>query len=119
MTMRTMRGVVALAGVAVLTAGLAACGGDEEGGSGGAGKTLSVLIGANTQYPKEFQAWQQSVSDKFKAQTGASVKFETLNRPSSREATCASPRGVISLKVAPRTPRRTSRAITSAGLLRP
>ena len=44
----------------------------------GAGKTLSVLIAANTQYPKEFQAWQQSVSDKFKAQTGASVKFETF-----------------------------------------
>jgi multiple sugar transport system substrate-binding protein len=78
MSMRTMRGVMALAGVAVLTAGLAACGGDEEGGSGGAGKTLNVLIGANTQYPKEFQAWQQSVSDKFKAQTGASVKFETF-----------------------------------------
>ncbi|RSM69531.1 ABC transporter substrate-binding protein [Actinoplanes sp. ATCC 53533] len=73
-----MRGVMALAGVAVLTAGLAACGGDDEGGSGGAGKTLNVLIGANTQYPKEFQAWQQSVSDKFKAQTGASVKFETF-----------------------------------------
>jgi len=74
--MRTMRGVMALAGVAVLTAGLAACGGDDEGGSGG--KTLNVLIGANTQYPKEFQAWQQSVSDKFKAQTGATVKFETF-----------------------------------------
>lgn len=78
MSMNTMRGVMALAGVAVLTAGLAACGGDDEGGSGGAGKTLNVLIGANTQYPKEFQAWQQSVSDKFKAQTGASVKFETF-----------------------------------------
>ena len=78
MSLRAIRGVMALAGVAVLTAGLAACGGDDEGGSGGAGKTLNVLINANTQYPKEFQAWQQSVSDKFKAQTGASVKFETF-----------------------------------------
>jgi multiple sugar transport system substrate-binding protein len=80
MSLTTMRGVVALAGAVVLTAGLAACGGgDDEGGSGsGSGKTLNVLIGANTQYPQEFQAWQKSVSDKFKAQTGASVKFETF-----------------------------------------
>ena len=51
-----MRAVVALAGATVLTAGLAACGGDDEGGGGGsgAGKTLNVLIGANTQYPEEF-----------------------------------------------------------------
>lgn len=76
--MTTMRGVMALAGVVVLTAGLAACGDDGEGGSGGGGKTLNVLIGANTQYPKEFQAWQQSVSEKFKAQTGAAVRFETF-----------------------------------------
>ncbi len=77
--MRRIRPVVALAGAIALTAGLTACGGDEEGGgSGGAGKTLNVLIGANTQYPAEFQAWQKSVSEKFQAQTGASVKFETF-----------------------------------------
>jgi multiple sugar transport system substrate-binding protein len=77
MTLRRIRAAVALAGAVVLTAGLAACGGDDEGG-GGAGQTLNVLIGANTQYPAEFQAWQKSVSDKFQAQTGASVKFETF-----------------------------------------
>jgi multiple sugar transport system substrate-binding protein len=80
MSFRTMRTVVAVAGAAMLTAGLAACGGgdDQGGGGSGAGKTLNVLIGANTQYPQEFQAWQKSISDKFKAQTGATVKFETF-----------------------------------------
>jgi len=68
---------IALAGATVLVTALAACGGDDEGGGGGGeGKTLNVLIGANTQYPQEFQAWKQSISDKFKAQTGATVKFE-------------------------------------------
>jgi multiple sugar transport system substrate-binding protein len=66
----------ALAGVIVLAAGLAACGGG--GDDSGGGKTLDVLIGANTQYPEEFAAWQKSVADKFKAQTGATVKFETF-----------------------------------------
>ncbi|MEV6630833.1 extracellular solute-binding protein [Actinoplanes sp. NPDC051470] len=70
---------IALAGATVLVAAMTACGGDDEGGGGdGAGKTLNVLIGANTQYPEEFAAWQKSISDKFKAQTGADVKFETF-----------------------------------------
>jgi multiple sugar transport system substrate-binding protein len=78
---RNLRTVVALVGAATLTAALTACGDDGGGGAGsggGEGKTLNVLIGANTQYPEEFQAWQQSISDKFKAQTGATVKFETF-----------------------------------------
>jgi multiple sugar transport system substrate-binding protein len=75
----TRRSAVALVGTTVLAAALTACGGgDDSGGGSGAGKTLNVLIGANTQYPQEFQAWQKSVSDKFKAQTGATVKFETF-----------------------------------------
>src|SRR3954452_24194721 len=76
----TRRSVVALAGAAALTAALTACGGGDSGGGsgGGSGKTLDVLVGANTQYPQEFQAWQKSISDKFKAQTGATVKFETF-----------------------------------------
>ncbi len=79
MSSKRMRALVALAGAVTLTAGLAACGGgDEGGGEGGEGKTLTMLIGANTQYPEEFAAWQKSISDKFKAQTGATVKFETF-----------------------------------------
>ncbi|WP_041840925.1 ABC transporter substrate-binding protein [Actinoplanes friuliensis] len=76
MGLRRTRAVVALAGAAVLTAALGACGGDDSGDGGG--KTLNVLIGANTQYPAEQQAWQKSISEKFKAQTGAEVKFETF-----------------------------------------
>jgi multiple sugar transport system substrate-binding protein len=75
----TRRSAIALAGATTLTLALAACGGDdgEGGGSGsGAGKTLNVLIGANTQYPQELKDWQKAISDKFKAQTGAQVKFE-------------------------------------------
>jgi len=75
---RTMRTLTALGGATALLAALAACGGGGgSGGGAGGGKTLNVLIAANTQYPQEFQAWQKSISDKFKAQTGATVKFET------------------------------------------
>src|SRR3954447_7068917 len=75
--MRTQK-IMAVAGATVLAAALAACGGSDSGGGGGGGKTLTVLIGANTQYPEQFAAWQKSISDKFKAQTGATVKFETF-----------------------------------------
>jgi multiple sugar transport system substrate-binding protein len=80
MGLRTRRSVAAVVGATALTVALAACGnnGGDSGSSSGAGKTLHMLIGANTQYPQEFQAWQQSISDKFKAQTGATVKFETF-----------------------------------------
>jgi multiple sugar transport system substrate-binding protein len=70
-----MRAVVALASATALVA--CAGGGDGGGGSGG-GKTLNVLIGANTQYPQEQQAWEKSIGDKFKAQTGATIKWETF-----------------------------------------
>jgi multiple sugar transport system substrate-binding protein len=73
---RKIRALVALAGVAAL---VAACGGNgDSGGGDGAGKTLNVLIGANTQYPEEQQAWFTKTAEKFKAQTGATVKFETF-----------------------------------------
>ncbi|WP_433360002.1 ABC transporter substrate-binding protein [Actinoplanes sp. CA-142083] len=75
--MRTGK-IIALVGATVLAAALTACGGDDDSAGGGEGKTLDVLIGANTQYPEEFQAWQKSISEKFKAQTGATVKFETF-----------------------------------------
>ncbi|MEU4215840.1 extracellular solute-binding protein [Actinoplanes sp. NPDC026623] len=75
MGLRRTRVVVALASAAALTAALAACGGDD---AGDGGKTLNVLIGANTQYPQEFQAWQKAISDKFQAQTGTAVRFETF-----------------------------------------
>ena len=67
---------LALAGAIVLTTSMAACGGDDDSGGGNAsGKTLHVLIGANTQYPQEMQDWQKSVADKFKAQTDVLEKL--------------------------------------------
>jgi multiple sugar transport system substrate-binding protein len=83
MGLRKIRSVVALVGATALTAALAACGSGDgsSGGSssgGGAGKTLNMLIGANTQYPQEQQAWQKAIGDKFKAQTGADITWETF-----------------------------------------
>ncbi|GAB3806038.1 ABC transporter substrate-binding protein [Micromonospora zhanjiangensis] len=75
---RKMRSAVALAGATALAVTLAACAGDGDGGSDGAGKTLDVLIAANTQYPQEQQEWQKSIAEKFKSQTGAEVKWETF-----------------------------------------
>jgi len=79
---RTLRSLVALAGTSVLVAGLAACGGSSSGsagGGGGDGKTLHVLMGLNTAYPQEQQAWFASTADKFKKQTGATISWETFN----------------------------------------
>ncbi|MFF2844434.1 ABC transporter substrate-binding protein [Paenarthrobacter sp. NPDC057981] len=76
-----------LAAVA-LTAALAltACGGSGNSGTSassggavdGAGKTLNVLTGVNNQYPEEQKKWQSDIAAKFKAKTGAEVKFETF-----------------------------------------
>ncbi|MET7419537.1 extracellular solute-binding protein [Dactylosporangium sp. NPDC005555] len=65
---------------------LAACGnsGDDTGkstGLDGAGKTLNVLVQANTIYPDQQRAWFTEINDKFKASTGAEVKFETFASP--------------------------------------
>jgi multiple sugar transport system substrate-binding protein len=77
-----MRSALAVLAAATVTVGLGACGGGGGdaggGGGGGEGKTLTMLIGANTQYAEDFAAWQKSMSDKFKAQTGATVRFETF-----------------------------------------
>jgi multiple sugar transport system substrate-binding protein len=80
MGLRTGRTATVLLGATVLAVTLAACGnsGGNSGSSSGAGKTLDVLIGANTQYPQELQDWEKAIGDKFKAQTGAQVKFETF-----------------------------------------
>jgi len=78
MGLRTSRSMVALVGTAALTVALAACGSGGGGSSSGAGKTLDVLVGTNTQFPQEQRAWMQSVADKFKTQTGATIKWETF-----------------------------------------
>ncbi|WP_284985215.1 extracellular solute-binding protein [Arthrobacter sp. fls2-241-R2A-172] len=75
-----------LAAVALTaTLALTACGGSgsstsaSSGGAvDGAGKTLNVLTGVNNQYPEEQKKWQSDIAAKFKAKTGAEVKFETF-----------------------------------------
>ena len=77
MGLKTLRAMVALVGAATLTAAVAACG-DSGGGGDSGGKTLHVLVGANTQYPAEQQAWMKSTADTFKTQTGATISWETF-----------------------------------------
>ncbi|MDR6986645.1 multiple sugar transport system substrate-binding protein [Paenarthrobacter nitroguajacolicus] len=76
-----------LAAVALTAAfALTACGGSSSTTSGsssggavdGAGKTLNVLTAVNNQYPEEQKKWQSDIAAKFKAKTGAEVKFETF-----------------------------------------
>ncbi|GAA2629252.1 sugar ABC transporter substrate-binding protein [Dactylosporangium fulvum] len=72
-----------LAAATALTLSLAACGGgdDSTDAESGAGKTLNVLVQANTIYPDQQRQWFTAINDKFKAQTGAEVKFETFASP--------------------------------------
>lgn len=69
--------------VSVGAMGLAACGSDSGAASSGGkvdgtGKTLNVLVGANTQYGDKYKEWQQHIAEAFKKETGAEVKFETF-----------------------------------------
>jgi multiple sugar transport system substrate-binding protein len=78
----TMRSVAALGSVGLVAVALAACsssGGSSSGGGtdSGAGKTLAVYFGNNAQYPTEQKAWFEATAAKFKAQTGATVAWET------------------------------------------
>ncbi|MER7004262.1 extracellular solute-binding protein [Dactylosporangium sp. NPDC000555] len=74
--------IIAIGAAAALA--LAACGddaksdGSADGALNGAGKTLNVLMGANTIYPQQQKQWFTDISNAFKAQTGAEVKFETF-----------------------------------------
>jgi len=82
MKARKVLGVVA--GAAILGLALQGCSSDgSSGGSSpeavdGTGKTLNVLIAANTLYPTEQKAWFDDVSAKFEKETGAKVAFETF-----------------------------------------
>ena len=56
---------------------LAACGGGQAGSEGG-DQTLDVLVSSNAQYPEEQKAWFTETAEKFKAQTGATINWETF-----------------------------------------
>ncbi len=79
MKMATLRLLGIAAAVSLGAVGLAGCGQDNGGGSvDGSGKTLDVLIGANTNKADQFRSWQAHIADAFKKQTGADLKFETF-----------------------------------------
>jgi multiple sugar transport system substrate-binding protein len=73
------RKFVALTGALVLGAALTACGDDAGSGSGdNSGVTLTMLMAVNNIYPEQQRQWFAQVSDKFKQETGATVRFETF-----------------------------------------
>jgi multiple sugar transport system substrate-binding protein len=86
--MHARSGRTSWAGTVLLALSLAAC---QSGGGGasadsttavdGRGKTLNVLMGANTIYPAQQKQWFSDVSAKFKEQTGATVTFDTFAAP--------------------------------------
>jgi multiple sugar transport system substrate-binding protein len=76
--MTTRRVVIALTGAVLITSGLTACGGSDDSG-GGAGTTITVLIGANTIYPEQQRQWFADVSARFaKENDGSTIRFETF-----------------------------------------
>jgi multiple sugar transport system substrate-binding protein len=76
--MRALRAPAAVFGAAALLI-TAACSSDSgTGGSDGKGKTINVLVSANTIYPQQQKDWFAQVSDKFEKETGAKVAFETF-----------------------------------------
>ncbi len=81
--MTTKRGLLALTCAIALAFATGACSseGATEPGLPGAGKTLNVLVQANSIYPQQQKQWFDDVSAKFKTQTGASVVFETFASP--------------------------------------
>ncbi len=83
--MNAKRRLVCVAGAILLAASLTACQSGSKSPSGdastkldGTGKTLDVFMGANTIYPAQQKQWFSDVSAKFKAETGATVTFETF-----------------------------------------
>ena len=73
------RKFVALTAAVTLGAALTACGNDDGDAAGdNSGVTLTMLMGVNNIYPEQQRQWFAEVSDKFKAETGATVRFETF-----------------------------------------
>lgn len=46
--------------------------------SGGDKNRLDVLMSVNSQYPQQQQQWFRTISDKFRAATGATIRWETF-----------------------------------------
>src|SRR5262245_53196939 len=80
--MRAPRGWAVVLGAAALLMTTTACSDkDTGGGASGAGKTINVLVSANSIYPQQQKDWFGQVSAEFQQQTGAKVAFETFASP--------------------------------------
>jgi len=78
--MNALRGWAVLLGAALLIS-MTACDSTDGDSASGAGKTLNVLVSANSIYPQQQKDWFTQVSSKFQQQTGAKVAFETFASP--------------------------------------
>lgn len=77
--MKLKRSAAVLAGLTAVTFILSGCSGSSGSSTGagsGAGKTITVYIGVNTQYPQLQKKFQSQVTAAFKKQTGATVKWQ-------------------------------------------
>lgn len=70
-------GLIATAAVGALALAGCSAPANSNGSTSGAGKTITVYVGANTQYAQAQQQWFKDVSAAFEKQTGAKVAFET------------------------------------------
>lgn len=68
------RRLIAGTGVSVLALLLSGCG----AGAAGDPNVLNVLVSVNAQYPEEQQEWFAEIGEKFTAQTGATIEWETF-----------------------------------------
>lgn len=79
-----------IAGAAISALALTGCAGpsgasnasDASNAKSGAGQTLNVYVGAQSQYATQQQQWFQDISTAFEKQTGAKVNFQLRNSSS-------------------------------------
>ncbi|MDA8438196.1 MAG: extracellular solute-binding protein, partial [Propionibacterium sp.] len=81
--MGRLRKVTLILPLVAASVALAACGSSTSGStSGSSGKTLTVYVGAQPNYPQQFAQWSKDITAKFKAATGANLQIETYSSAS-------------------------------------
>lgn len=79
MRTRLMTLTALVTGIGLLLSGCAVTTGEGTDDGDWSGKTLSVLWAIDSRYPEEQRGWFTDVSDRFEAETGAKIKFETYS----------------------------------------
>jgi multiple sugar transport system substrate-binding protein len=80
---RTPRFIASALSLTIAGAALAACGSGS--GNSAGGKTITVLMGTNAQYPQAQRQWFQHISSAFHSETGGHVNFETYTGSSDEQ----------------------------------